>query len=415
MRREDVRPLLFQATDRLPEPDLADAAWTGGVTMQRRRRRSVYISLVAVLLIALVAVIVSAVGSGSNSGLVPPTTPPTNPEDYIAPSGQIAGINYWVAPPPGSERFLDRLETPLGDKLQLPDKVRSLADHPLDRLAAVVLTKHDGRYKPLLLGADGSWSLADVGLAPIATGAPLSSGAISPDAAIAAFPQPGQLVVVDAATTQIVHYPLPTNDLRSVSWLPDAQYVLVSGPGVAYRVLVAGGSTGEVPVVRISGARDPEAVTAPYLLQTGAVMRYLDSGQWTADSSLSLPVRVWVGETFSSNTMAARLFIANNLPQVPTRVAQPQVVAAISTMRSLPSRLLVLGEPDNPPRTPEPAADRAYEREPGCCAVLGWFDEGTVLLEVRGWVLAWDLFSGRVRRVTELAVNGLALGPGLRP
>jgi hypothetical protein len=414
VRREDIPPLLYQATDRLPEPDLADAAWEGGVAIRRRRRRSAFVSVLAVLLVGVVAVIVAAAGSGSNSGLVPPTTPPTNPEDYVAPAGKIAGIDYWVAPPPGSERFLDRLETPLGDKLQMPAKVRRLADHPLERLAAVVLTKHGSYYRPLLLGSDGSWSLADVGLVAIATGAPLSLGAISPDAAIAAFPQPGELVVVDAATTQIVHFPLPTNDIRSVSWLADAQYVLVSGPGVTYRVLVSGGSPGEVPVVRISGVGDPEAATAPFRLQTGSVMRYLDSGQWAEDSTLSLPVRAWVGPTFSSNSMAARLFIANDIPQIPTHVSQLQVVAAISTLRSVPSRLLVLGEPlPGPARTPE--ADHAYVREPGCCAVLGWYDEGTALLEVRGWVLAWDLYSGRVRRVTELAVGGLAVGPGLRP
>ena len=59
--------------------------------------------------------------------------------------------------------------------------------------------------------------------------------------------------------------------------------------------------------------------------------------------------------------------------------------------------------------------DRPYVREPGCCAVLGWYDHNTPLFEVRGWVLAWDLNSGRVRRVTELAVAGLAIGPGIRP
>jgi hypothetical protein len=145
------------------------------------------------------------------------------------------------------------------------------------------------------------------------------------------------------------------------------------------------------------------------------VMRYLVSGQWTEDSELRLPVRRWVGQTFSSDSTAARLFISDDLPQVPTRVSQPQVVAAISTLRTAPSRLLVLGEPDSaPPTTPIGPADRAAVRESGCCAVLGWYDHRTPLLMVRGWVLAWDLYSGRVRRVTELAVDGLAVGPGVR-
>lgn len=417
MRREDVQPLLSQAAGRLPEPDLADAAWAEGVAIRRRRRRSVLVGLVVVVLVAVIAAIGFGVSSGNKADLVPPITPPTNSPDQLSPAGQIAGIDYWVAPPSGSERFLDRLETPLGDRLQLPDNARPLAEHPIDRIAAVVLERHDGIYEPLLLGADSTWAHASVPLVAIATGSPLSPGAVSPDGRIAAFPQPGELVTVDAGTAEISHYDLPTNDIRSVSWLSDEQRVLVSGPGVAYRVLVGEGGFGEGPLVKVNGAQDPDAITAPFRLDTGAVLRYTVSGEWVEESGLSLPVRSWVGQTFSTSSTAARLFIANDLPEVPTKVSQPQVVAAISLLRRVPSRLLVLGEPiSGPPRTPpRPVADRAYVREPGCCAVLGWYGDNTPLLEVRGWVLAWDLYSGRVRRVTELGVDGLAVGPGIRP
>lgn len=183
---------------------------------------------------------------------------------------------------------------------------------------------------------------------------------------------------------------------------------------MAYRVLVGEGGFGEGPLVKVNGAKDADAVTAPFRLDGGSVGRYTVSGQWIEDSPLALPVRFWVGQTFSTSSIAARLFVSNDLPQVPTKVSQPQVLAAISTLRAQPSRLLVLGEPvGGPPRTPR--ADRAYVREPGCCSVLGWYGDGTPLLQVRGWVLAWDLSSGRVRRVTELGVDGLAVGPGIRP
>ena len=124
MRREDVQPLLARAVGRLPEPDLADAAWAEGVAIRQRRRRSVLVGLVVVVLVAVIAAIGFGVSSGNKADFVPPTTPPTDSPDYIAPAGQIAGIDYWMAPPPGSERFLDRLETPLGDRLQLPDKAQ---------------------------------------------------------------------------------------------------------------------------------------------------------------------------------------------------------------------------------------------------------------------------------------------------
>lgn len=417
MRREDVPPLLLQATDGLPEPDLADAAWAAGLKVRRRRRRTVLVSLVLVLVALLITSILIEVGDsgGSKADITPPDQLPTNAPGYIAPAGQIAGIDYWVAPPPGSERFLDRIETPLGDRLALPDKVNRLADHQLDRVAAVVLVKNGGGYEPLLLGSDSSWSKAAVSLIAVGGASPLSPGAVSPDGRTVAFPQPGQLVTVNASTAKIDDYNLPSGDFRSVSWLPDAQHVLVSGPGVAYRVVVGEGGAGEAPVVRINGAKDPEAITAPFRIDAGAVRRYLDTGQWMTDSTLALPVRTWVGQTLSSDENTARVFVADNLPQVPTKVSQPQVVAAISTLRTLPSRLLVLGEPlSGPVRSPQGAGDPAAAREPGCCTVLGWYDEETVLLQVRGWVLAWDLNLGRVRRVTELAVGELALGPGLR-
>ena len=408
--------MLARAVGRLPEPDLADAAWAEGVAIRQRRRRSVLVGLVVVVLIALIAAIGFGVNSGKGAELVPPTTPPTNPADYVAPAGQIAGIDYWVAPPPGSERFLDRLETPLGDSLQLPSNAKPLSEHPIDRIAAVVLEKRGDTYEPLLLGADSSWSRADVQLVPIATGSPLSPGSVSPDGRIAAFPQPGELVTVDAGTAEVSHHDVPAEDLRSVSWLGDAQRVLVSGPGVAYRVLVGEGGFGEGPLVKVNGAKDADAVTAPFRLDGGAVGRYTVSGQWIEDRALALPVRFWVGQTFSTSSIAARLFVSDNLRQVPTKVSLPQVLAAISTLRAQPSRLLVLGEPvTGTPRTPLAAGDRAYVREPGCCSVLGWYGDGTPLLQVRGWVLAWDLSSGRVRRVTELGVDGLAVGPGIRP
>jgi hypothetical protein len=410
MRREDVQPLLLQAADQLPEPELADAAWAAGLRVSRRRRRTVVLSVIAVIVLAIVASILIEVGTSGNADITPPTTPP----GYIEASGKISGIDYWVAPPPGSERFLDRLDTPLGDRLELPDKVRPLAKHTLESVAAVVLVKHGDRYAPVLLGADSSWARAEVELVAVGGESPLSPGAISPYGRLVAFPQPDGLITVNASTAEISHFPLPAGEFRNVSWVQDEQRVLVSGPGAAYQVVVGEGGDGERPVISVSATDDPEEATSPYRMQTGAVMRYLFNGRWVQDSPLTLPVRSWQGQTMSSNSAAARVFIAEKLQEVPTRVSQPQVLAAISTLRTLPSRLLVLGEPEDSPPTYEGAGDRPFVREAGCCAVLGWYDDSNVLFRVHGWVLAWNLDSGRVRRVTEMGVDQVALGPGLR-
>ncbi|GAB2668711.1 TolB-like translocation protein [Kribbella swartbergensis] len=412
MRREDIQPLLYQASDLLPEPDLADSAWVGGLAARRRRRRSVVIGLVAGLVVAVVAAVGVGVNGTRSSELVPPPTTPTQPRDYVPAAGQIAGIDYWVAPPAGSEPFLDRLHTPLGDRLRPPEDAEPLAESPIDHLAAVVLQEHSGRYDALLLGADSRWARADLELLPIRTGSPLSSGAISPDGRFVAFPQPGALVTVDVTTAEVFRVALPSQDVSSVSWLSNGERILVSGPNVAYRVLVGEGRYDEQPVTPVSASRNPASITAPYRIDSGAVLRYMINGQYTVDSELRLPVRTWVGQTFSTYTMAARLFVADDLQQVPTKSSQPQVVAAISTLRALPSALLVLAETE--PSTPG-TADPAHVREPGCCAVLGWYDDYKPLIQVQGWILAWDVRSGKVQRVTELDVDGVAFGPGLRP
>ena len=89
MRREDIPPLLYRAADRLPEPDLADAAWAEGLNARRRQRRNIVIGLLAALVIAAVAAIGAGVSGSRSSELVPPPTTPSLPPGYVAPAGQI--------------------------------------------------------------------------------------------------------------------------------------------------------------------------------------------------------------------------------------------------------------------------------------------------------------------------------------
>jgi hypothetical protein len=418
VRREDVKPLLSEAVDRLPEPDLADAAWVGGVGIHRRRRRSTIAMLVAVVLIAVVAAIAAGVGGGK-AGISPPTTPPSVLTGQIPSTGQIAGIDFWIAPPSGSELFLDRLPTPIGDSLRLPENPAPLLEQPLDQVAAVLLAERGGAFTPLLLGNNGRWSRADVPLAGITSGPPLSSGAVAPNGQLVAFPQHGAVIVVDSTNAGVQRFTVPAQDLRTVSWLPDSNRLLVGGPGVAYRILLGPGGFGERTVTAVDPGKDGDEMTAPYRLDGGVgqtqLLRYSVNAGWTSAGDSQLPAESWAGQTFTGGNVAARVFVSSRLPQVPTADSRPQVVAAISAQPTRPSRLLVLGETPaaSPPPTPGPATPAAV-RAPGCCFVLGWYDENTVLVQVRGWVIAWDVPTGKVRRVTELEVTGVALGPGLR-
>jgi hypothetical protein len=424
MRREDVRPLLEQAARRLPTPDLADAAWHGGLDIRRRRRRGTAIALVVVLAVGAVAALLAGVGGGKAEP-VPPSVPSSAPVGTVPRSGVIAGLDFWLAPPAGSERFLDGLDTPLGDSLRAPNDPLDLRSHPVVEIVAVVLAPQgDARYRPMVLDADGRWGQADVDLVEIRNGTagfgpPLSPASVSPDGRLVAFAQPGSVVLLDATTAKVRRIGIPSKDLRSVSWLPDSERVLVSGKDVAYRVLVGPGGRGERPVTAIAGSSDPAAVTAPYRLEADvgqvSLVRYAATGGWSLQGSMQLPVRSSVGQTFTAVNWVARVFLAPELPQVATTVSWPQVVAAISTVPNVPSRLLVLGE--TPSQTPGRATPEEI-RAPGCCSVLGWYDEHSLLVRVvghqSGWILAWDLRTGQVQRVTELEVGSIALGPGVR-
>jgi hypothetical protein len=169
----------------------------------------------------------------------------------------------------------------------------------------------------------------------------------------------------------------------------------------------------------VDSSYDPDATTAPYRLAGGAgqveLMRYSVSSGFTLTGNPQLPVEGWVGQTFTAGNTAARVFVSGQLPQVPTAESRPQIVAAISVQVNKPSRLLVLGETPaaTPPTTPGPAPPDAV-RGPGCCFVLGWFDDNTLLVQVQGWLIAWEVPTGKVRRVSQLEVGGVALGPGIR-
>ncbi|WP_328326332.1 hypothetical protein OHA70_37850 [Kribbella sp. NBC_00382] len=407
--------MLRQASDRLPEPELADAAWAAGFAHRRRQRRSIIAVLIALLLVVVAGVLVMTLGGG-NSAITPPDTTPT-PPGYIPPAGEISGITYWNAPPAGSERFLDRVSTPLGELLSLPGDTPDLRTRPMDRIAAVTVASRGGNYLPLFLSSESHWARDDRELRPIASGRPLSTGAVAPNGKLAAFPQPGGVYVVDASTAKTRLIPLPSQDIRSVSWLANSIRLLVSGPGTAYQLDVDVAATKQPLVGGVAVSNDAEEVTAPYRLDGGegevALRQYAGNNGWVEVSRPRLPVAQWAGQTFAGGNMVGRMFVADQIAQVPTVVSRPQAIAAISTLEPRDDRLLVLGE--TPAATPTPgrtAPDRI--REPGCCFLLGWYDSETALFQVTDWLLAWNLRTGQVLRVTELNLDGLALGPGIR-
>ncbi len=62
MRREDIGPMLSQVSDELPDVDLADRAWTAGVILKRRRRRTALVGVLLALGVALAVLAAFAYG-----------------------------------------------------------------------------------------------------------------------------------------------------------------------------------------------------------------------------------------------------------------------------------------------------------------------------------------------------------------
>jgi hypothetical protein len=85
MRREDVRPLLARAVQDLPEPELTDSAWAGGLSIRRRRRRTGVVATIVVVLVLAVTSVVVAV-NGPPFGLTPPEEVPSHPPGFVPPA-----------------------------------------------------------------------------------------------------------------------------------------------------------------------------------------------------------------------------------------------------------------------------------------------------------------------------------------
>ena len=415
---DDVRVLLEEASAGLPEPDLADRVWADATVIGRRRRRrtTLVVGVALVGLVVAAAVAAPRVRYGEEAAPTPLPEPP-EVSRTLPSAGTIAGMRYWLAPPAGSEAWLDRRETPLGDHLgPVPDRMRPLRLRSIDRVGAVMLVQLPGpvRYRPVILSARGRWAASDLALLPTKNAAgnqspPLDPTAVSPAGSLVAFAQPNQVVVLDTTTGEARTIPVPSATIEEVAWMPSGDRLLASGDGGTFRVVVGKLGAGEEPVEQVAKVADPRTATPPLALVSDrggeAMVEYDVNGRGQIEVRLELPVSRWTGSTFSSGALAARSFVPEPLPELQSSGAGAQVVAVVEADPAAPGKLLVLPDSDDDGRAA------------GCCPVLGWYDDHTVLLVSRtsrdDWILGWDVLTGQVTRVAELDVDAVALGPDL--
>jgi hypothetical protein len=296
------------------------------------------------------------------------------------------------------------------------DTLDDLRMRPIRRLAAVTLRRVPGedQYRPVLLSGSGRWAEAAVELVPTRDGVgnrglPLDPTAVGPDGTRVAFPQPGAVVVLATDSGETDRILVPSATIENVAWLPPGDRLLVSGDGASFLVLVGDIAAGEQRVRRIGGTADPWAVTPAALDLNGStatLSSYSADGTHRIGKQLALPVAQFYEASAGRRAMVARSFRAAPTPDLAghTESATPQMLAVVEVPGDA-AKLLVFDE------------NRSSPRAGACCAVMGWYDDDTVLFEARSpsgsWLLGWNVRTGVTRRVSELLVDVLALGPAV--
>ncbi|HEY3535338.1 MAG TPA: hypothetical protein VGK60_07200 [Pedococcus sp.] len=402
MSGRDLSTLLEHASQGIPDVDLAERAWARAVDHRRHRRRVVTGSLGA-LVAAVVAV--SAVQSASHVEHPPqpaPTTPTTG--ERLLPDHTA----YALMPLEGTEQRLPLLDVGLPGQVDLnatPQRLSTL-HHPVDSVVAVYLRPTRDGFQPVLVTGSGELVLADtLTLKPLvptddATG-PLGPRAVG-GGHFVVFAQPGAVVTLDVRSGRTAWYAVPDRNVDSAGFTSDQGAVLARSPSWSW--LVRPWAPG--PVVADEAGTDAYAgdfrITVGRLDPGHVVVRQQGvDHQAHVLVDLAAPVTDTWGETLNTASWAASgAFFDQDAVHAVIRGRYGmgpiyQGLVAVDVPSATPHLLLAQENPDG-----------QTGRFKGCCTVLGWADGHTVLYESRGvhgrWVLAWDVGTGTVSRVTRI-------------
>ena len=343
------------------------------------------------LVLTLVA---TACTRGPSDGAVP------DPPVHTPTATSSAQPSLVVAPGREEEGALPFVDTALPRSVALSSDPPPLSKNPLTR-ALALLEAWDDLARPAViqvLGDDGRLrSLDQVRLAWATDGGgnrrlPLSAGSLSPDGTRAAFAQKDVIVLVDLRTAKVDRMTLAGLN-EQVSWSSGSDRLLVVQGGGTALLSVATGAVDD------SGRGTPGWGAAFVTGNRWADLR--DDGTVAVASGGSPPVvsvdRVphvsqWWGGAFSAGDQVARGAFSSDLVAEGVTTNHPQVIAVVDVTKPAATRLLAFDWTG---------------RSDGCCAALGWLGAHSVLLSSDDGagpkrVLAWDLETGAVARVTEI-------------
>lgn len=408
----DLRDLLELASDDVPELDLAQAAWDTARAEGRAVRRRVLLGAGAAAAAAAVVTVVV------RDRLPAPTVPA---EDASTPPGRLAtadvgGVAVFLAPEPGEETLLERYVD--AEALALGDWIAFEDARPLPKLApGTGLTSNDASVRAVLL----AWSHDADGLVPVlhtprvgggpqhlvCTAVPLVRAdptetgqgmllgprTIRDDRRAVVFPQPGEVVVLDARDGTADRIPVPDTGLHRAGWSKDDRTVLATGDKGSWVIDTAARTVR--PAVGPVGPDWVDLITADDGVTS--LRSFSGSGQLTGTRPLRGPDLSVSGES-----------VANTEGWAAAHASLGQTYGgALSRSQGL---IAVQGDLRPTPRVL--AATRTPGVPKGAYRPLVWGPRDVIVFESRSFqgvtesptlrLLAWDVIAGTLFRVGEV-------------
>lgn len=427
MTDHELGRLLEEITADVPEVDFAERAWLAAERRRTRTRRRLAAGVAAAAVVVVGGY--AMLEQGNQQRAVTPVPAQTSAAPTVSPTRWLTasdGTRYVVAPPIGSEGSLPWLDLGLPEEFEkalrrsFSQVTPELRSQPKAVYLEVVGDAPDGpTYRPVVVLGDRTLlpfdqlTLRAVSDAEGNSHPPLGARAASFGRLY--FPQPGEVVVVTPETGDVARIPVPDQHLESVA-APGLRPLLARSAEHSWLIDLEKGTATEVAPDSVPDGPDA-LVAAP----EGAMLEWVDGGARNR-TALAWPALEPWGETVGVLSpgadgdyvigwvaSAALLGDAGDLGLRADGAYQAVVAVRTTDMpvqHPPEMRALVLGE--DPPRTK------------GCCRVVGFYGgvgRERVLYVSESpngtYLLAWDIQSGSVSRVSRLpsgnAVPGLAL------
>ncbi|WP_182379716.1 hypothetical protein [Nocardioides sp. WS12] len=376
MTDQRLRDLLHEQVADLESTDRSAAAWAGARRIRQRR-----ITVVASAAVATVAVVAGSLVLTKGDGGEPadpaptPTTEQSVQSSSVEPGRDYRGAKTWWAPVDTAEGDLPELESlPYPPEISLaPDLPPHSAGVPAH---AVYELSGDGPRpgRVVIVGHDGLTHALDVGrLDPVTDEegnvlSPLTAESLAPDGRHVFFIQESSLEVYDLTTGTWATYEIVPRMGEQALWINSAEVWTPGelgapdGVGTTYDVTGSGldSSSGVPDVPRVWDTSDEPWGPVRLSDRDGAAQ-----GMFLADVASGPD-----GAMGGLDALAAR----------------------VGSTEGKNVHLLVMPGPDS-------------GRWKGCCPVIGWLDDETVLFQSRSnamRILAWRVGTADLRRVSRI-------------